>query len=575
MPDFSLKHPSSRNQDLLYFALIIVISAGLRFWSISYGLPATYNSTEYFLVKHALSLGARKTLEPLYFIYPTFYLYFLAILYGLYFLIGAVIGWFAGPADFAVQFLLHPEIFYLLGRAVSAVCIITSAVIVYKSCRIYLSSFWAFLVTLIFINSLTIFDYTFWMVPDAFLVLGTSLVCYFILKGFRERLSKREIIFASLLSGVTVSSKYNAGFLALGWLVYIYFFSTEDKRFRIPYTLLAFAMLMLGFFIGSPFWILSFSKFWTGFRMIVSQAQYAYNFENSIPYWWEIRNIITNEWLFGLIILAIMIFWLFKPHKYSIPFIAMVWPTFLYVGSWKKKGLDYLLIIFPVIIIYLAIWIKQYSGKEKIRRWMFLGLWLVVLLNFPRMLYKNFLYSQPDTRQLASDWIIDHYPDGGKICYDHHHYDLNIIDLDRFLTYGEGSKFLDSSIKEKLRQQAENYPGFQFISPQKILPASSLDDSIYAAIANDSFLVQAFRHPHKSLKELVMEGTELLILNSETYLKYLKNTAPSPGNPLRMDFIQRQHFYRQILDSLSAIKVFEPSLRTPGPTLHIYEVRRP
>lgn len=575
MMDFPLKNPSSRNQDLLYVVLIITISAGLRFWSISYGLPAAYNSTEYFFVKHALSLGARKTLEPLYFIYPTFYLYFLAILYGCYFLIGVVFGWFTSTTDFAVQFLLHPEIFYLLGRAVSAVGIITSAVMVYKSGRIHLPSLWAFLITLIFINSLTIFEYTFWMVPDAFLVLGTSLVCYFILKGFSETLSKREIIFASLICGLTVSSKYNAGFLALGWLVYIYFFSAKHKRSRFFSTLLALVMLMLGFFIGSPFWILSFSKFWAGFQMVVSQAHYAYNFENSIPYWWEIRNIITNEWLFGLMILTMMIFWLFKPHKYSIPFIVMVWPTFLYVGSWKKKGLDYLLIIFPIVIFYLAIWIRQYLSKDKIKRYMFLGLWLVVLLNFPRMLYKNFLYNQPDTRQLASDWIKDHYPAGSKICYDHYHYDLNIIDLDRFLTYGEGSKFLDSSIKEKLLQQAENYPDFQFISPQKKLLASSLDDSLYAAIMNDSFLVQAYRNPHKSLEELMTEGADLLILNSDTYVKYLKNATPSPANPLRMDFIQRQQFYRQILDSLSATKVFEPSLRTPGPTLPIYEMRRP
>jgi hypothetical protein len=308
--------------------------------------------------------------------------------------------------------------------------------------------------------------------------------------------------------------------------------------------------------------------------MIVSQAQYAYNFETGIPYWWEVKSIISSEWLLGIIIILFMLMLLIKMSRVTIPLAVMVWPTFLYVGSWEKKGLDYLLIIFPVIIIYLAVWLSSVTVNRAWKRWVMFGLWLTVLLNFPRLVYKNYLYQQPDTRQLTSDWIVRNYPPASKICYDHYHYDLNLIDVQRFLEYGEGSKYLNQSIREKLQQQSAHLKSYHFISAQKKLAPLKPADSLFALAANDSFLLQAYQHPHKSLEEIKAAGTELLILNSDSYLKFILNVPPPPENRLRMDFIDRRRFYQQVLDSLPAVKVFEPSRATPGPTIRIYDLRR-
>ena len=569
-----LRKRFSKNSNLPYLILLIVIAGCLRFWSISYGLPAVYNSTEYFIAKHALSLGARKTLEPLFFIYPTFYAYFMATVYGLYYLVGSLIGWFSNPGDFALQFLLNPAPFYFLGRLINGMAIILSAMIIYQSSRFYLSAVRSFLIALLFLSSITVFEFTFWMVPDAFLLLGTTLVCYFILKGSQRGISSLEIIIASLVCGLTISTKYNAGFLALGWLVYLFFFSDKDSHRRYKSTLVGFSFLLPGFLLGSPYWLLAFSKFWVGFKMILSQSRYASGVETGFPYGWELQNLVTGDWLLGIIIILFMVLLLKRMNKVSIPFAAIVWPTFLYVGSWQKKGLDYLLIIFPVIISYLAVWLSEQDEMKKIKRWIIMGLWLAVLLNIPRLVYKNYLYQQPDTRQLASNWILQNYPSGSKICYDHYHYDLDLIDLDRFLSYGEGSKYLDQMIRDRLLQKSAEIKSIRYISAQKKLDKLSVKDSLYSLVERDTFLLQAYRHPHRSLEEIKAAGAELLILNSDSYLRFINHEPPSPGNPLMRDFIQRQKFYQQVLDSLTALKIFSPSKFNPGPTIRIYDLKR-
>ena len=569
-----MKSRFSTNSNLGYLILLIAIAGCLRFWSISYGLPAVYNSTEYFIAKHALSLGARKTLEPLFFIYPTFYTYFMATVYGVYYLVGSLAGWFANPSDFALQFLLDPTPFYLLGRLINGVAIILSAVVIYQSSRFFLSAVRSFLIALLLLSSITVFEFTFWMVPDAFLVLGTTLVCYFILKGSQRGISGLEIIIASLVCGLTISSKYNAGFLASGWLVYLWFFSAKNSFNRYRSAVLALGFLLLGFLLGSPYWLLAFSKFWAGFKMILSQSRYASNVETGPPYGWELQNIVTGDWLLGIMIVLFLAVLLRRMNKVSISFAAMVWPTFLYVGSWQKKGLDYLLIIFPVIISYLAVWLSEEDEMKKVKRWIIIGLWLAVLLNIPRLIYKNYLHRQPDTRQLASNWILQNYPSGSRICYDHYHYDLDLIDPDRFLTYGEGSKYLDQQVRDRLLQKSGEIKSIRYISAQKKMEQLAVTDSLYSKVGSDTFLLQAYRHPHRSLEEIKSAGAELLILNSDSYLRFINHEPPSPENPLMMDFIQRQSFYQQVLDSLTAVKIFSPSKFNPGPTIRIYDLMR-
>ncbi|MEJ2635717.1 MAG: glycosyltransferase family 39 protein [Calditrichia bacterium] len=552
---------------------LILVGVLIRFWGITYGLPSVYNSTEYFIAKNALSLGARHTLEPLNFIYPTFYSYLIAAVYGIYFIFGKIVGWFPGSADFALQFFSDPSSFYLLGRSLSAIAIIISLVVFYRNVRFLLAPGLSLLLTLLLLSSFNIHNFTFWMVPDAFLILGSAVVLYYMTKACYHPLSRIEILLASLVCGFTISTKYNAGFLAFGWLLSLLIFAEqkgEGRKFRIATAAL---FVGIGFIIGSPYWILSFSKFAEGFRTIWSQSVYGYNFQTGLPYLWEIKTLITSEWLLGLLFIVLLASLLLRPGRFALPIAMIVLPTFLIVGSWEKKGLDYMLIIFPALLVLSAYWISRISMHLKNPKILYALLLPVLLINVPRIVYTDFLHTRTDTRELAGRWIMEHLPPNSAIVYDHYHYDINLIDVNRFMEYGAGSRYLSPAVRKKLKSLQDAPYNYNFISVQKSLNENDLPDTLKSVLDGDPFIRENLTHPHKSLQELINDGARILILNSDTYLKFLNNPAPALNNPLREDFLSRQRFYREIFRTQKPAKVFFPAWNRPGPIIQLFELK--
>ena len=121
---------------------ILLLAFLLRFLGIFDGLPAVYNSTEYYYAKYALSMGARHSLDPqisnysvfnpTLFIYPMFYQYLTLIEYVLIFLIGSFFSLFKNSYDFAIQFLISPSVFYIVSRLVNVFASMFTIFIVYK-----------------------------------------------------------------------------------------------------------------------------------------------------------------------------------------------------------------------------------------------------------------------------------------------------------------------------------------------------------------------------------------------------------------------------------------------------------
>jgi len=410
------------------------------------------------------------------------------------------------------------------------------------------------------------------MVPDGLLLLGVVIISYYIVKLHKQRISGFELVLASLVCGLTISTKYNAGFLALGWLTAVWLYSAKAKKIRIRRVVFSTGGILAGFVIGSPYWIIKFSRFAEGFGMIFSQSQFAYNFETGKPYLWEIQKLITSEWLLGLLFVLLLFSILFQYKKQFIPFMAIIIPTFLLVGSWEKKGLDYLLIIFPALLVVLLLFIENYREKFSLNSRLMYILIPVLILNGARLYFHDYQKEQEDTREMTGAWIIQNYPPGSRICYDHYHYDINLIDINRFLDYGAGSRFLDERIRTKLEELRNAPNNYSFISAQKKIEEIDLPDSLFTIIKNDTFLRQSFLHPHKSLAELEAEGVKLLILNSDTYLKFLNNPPPDSSNPLRSDFLFRRNFYQKVLNEFSPIVKFQPDLVHLGPVIQIFDL---
>lgn len=348
--------------------------------------------------------------------------------------------------------------------------------------------------------------------------------------------------------------------------------SKNINRKVIQRLLLGIFFIFAGFIVGSPYWIPQFSKFIPGFRMILAQSQYSYNIEAGLPYLWEFQELVASEWLLGVIYVVLLFSIFLKLNFLTIPLLSITIPTFLIVGLWQKKGLDYLIVIFPILLILLAFWLNILITNKNRRRIIIGIIFLALSINLLRIVYIQFLYHNPDTRKLASSWIIENVAPGDSICYDHYHYDLDLIDTERYTTYGEGSRFLSKDIKLKITALATSPNNYRLVSSQLKLDKPLLPDSLLKVVVQDSFLWQTYIHPHKTIEEIVSGGASFLILNSDTYEKYLKNPTPGIDNPLRKDFLSRRKFYGKILSYFTPFKIFEPNWYIPGPIIQIYDL---
>ena len=99
----------------------VCLAVWLRVDGLGYGLPHTFNSDEPHHINLAVSFGSG-SLKPYSFKYPTLWPTLLFFCYGVYFAFWSGLGLLRSAADFAGLFAWDPTWFYLIGRALSALC---------------------------------------------------------------------------------------------------------------------------------------------------------------------------------------------------------------------------------------------------------------------------------------------------------------------------------------------------------------------------------------------------------------------------------------------------------------------
>ena len=330
---------------------ILLIAFLLRFAGIFDGLPAAYNSTEYYHAKYALSMGARKSLDPQMsnysinnprlFIYPMFYQYLTLFQFVLMYLIGNLFSIFKNSYDFAIQFLVSPSIFYLVGRLVNVLVSLFTIFIVYKKMSKIFSEQIGYISATIFAVSFYMITSSQQAVSDTWLLLFCTLSTLYFL-DFLNSPNKNEIISASIFTGFAIGTKYNAGVLLVLFLYVLWF---ERKWFlnkNVKILIYSAFIIFVCFLIPNPYWIIRFPQFMEGLLLIKAQASEAIALERGINYVWEFSEIVKHELVIGLGLFFTSIYYVIKRNKFSTMLLMMIVIMFIYVGSWQKKGIDYL-----------------------------------------------------------------------------------------------------------------------------------------------------------------------------------------------------------------------------------------
>jgi hypothetical protein len=546
---------------------ILLVAFLLRLPGIVDGLPAVYNSTEHFLARTALFMGATKSLDPGFYIYPTLYTYLLLGIFGFLFLLGSLVGIFEDQYDFAVQFLSEPSFLYAFSRSINVALSLLTMFVLYRFLKNQFNVTTARIGSTIMTMSYFLIRYSSYATSDTLLILFSTLTILYLYKLTNSR-SGKDYFITGLFCGLAIASKYNAGFLVFGLLI-IVVQSWRYQQITLSKSLGAsLGGIAFGFFSTNPLWLIYPERFYDGWRLVSSQMYNAVSAERGEPFLWEITQIVQQELVIGLLFIVGMVFFILRKEKIHYPVLIIVLLTFIYVGTWTKKGVDYLFAIFPAWIIlgscFVEYLLMSYITKRSVKVILIL---FIFLPSFGRAVHQFILYTNQDTRESAREWIMSEIKKDQRVCYDNSHNDLGVFDIERYLSYGANADQLPENIKKKLIPFSTDPRQISFV------PILVLNSSIELK-SEIAYEQNALKYRRRSLDELKDLETSFLISNSVFYESYASIDIQDYPPGVQLGIKDVKNFYQQLNENYTPIKVFEPGFWKPGPMISIYDLKK-
>ncbi len=520
--------------------LLILFFVLVRVPHIFYGLPAVFNSTEYLSAKTALGMAARFSTDPLFYIYPPMYSNILAVLYGLIYGVQLFFGQIADKYDFAVQFLVDPSAFYIVVRLFSLVLYGIALLYFHRFLKRNFDTF--FSNTGIAFLGLAYFPGLFatYATQDIFLFLFSVIAVIYLIET-SQRSKESSLLLASLFSGLAIGAKYNAGFLLAALILVI----IQSRHFLSLWVITkSVGTLFIGFFTFNFDILVNLGSYINGFLLITSQTSSSTAYESGINYLWELQQFVFHDYILGLLLfLSFAAISKTNLKKYYPVYVFSVL-SILYIGSWDKKGIDYLLPVFPWLVFNLLLTTSVISKKLNYSIKTVL-IYIIILPSLGGLLQNAVSAFYTDTRSQVAEWVKENVKAGEILYYNNTHFDLPVSNISRITQNATAFEKLPDPVQERLLSiftQTENYT---FLPQYQNTPNIHLSDYVSVTEYNAQFKPW-------NVHALYQNNTEYILLNERSH------------SILNDSLHTENRFY-------TLVKTFSTSFITPGPEISVYQ----
>ncbi len=402
----------------------------LRVWHIDFGLPHVFYLDEAFFTYIPLNMGGGD-LNPHFFAHPTMFFYLCFLVDAAYILWGLLAGVFHELGDAWVLYQTNPTVFYSFHRTICAILGTATVPLVYLAGKRLSGKQTGVLSALFLSFAFLHVQYSRVMMLDVPLTFFTTL-CF--LAAFRaaDEGETKYFLLAGLAGGMSASIKYQGLEMFMLGILAAQVYAV--KMGRNPWTalwgrenLFFSFFFLLGFTIGTPFWILDFENFAAAFLRVWScykstgsgQLGYEGNYN------WEYYLFQSLGIGMGAPLLfcaaAGMVLLLYKPNLRGLFFLSFPLVYFLIAGSSSIRTSRYIIPVVPFACIAAAYFLSWTTGKifrqKKTAAWiacMAIGMMVV----WPSMLHSlqfDRLSASSDTRVRADRWVQDHVQHQEKI----------------------------------------------------------------------------------------------------------------------------------------------------------------
>lgn len=409
----------------LSLIVILGIAVFFCFCGLDWGLPISWAGDEGGVVLITVRMLDQKTLYPDRFMYPSLTYYLLMLFCLPVYLYLKLSGRLAG-LDFN-EILAQPSYgynFFLISRVAAALAGVLIVYFIYLLAKKIYGQKIALLAGLLAALHPPLFAHAHWAKSDVFMTLLALISLYFFVRAVIDK-EISQIYWASFIGGLAISTKYNAAlFLLLPFLISFLLVKYNgklrprqwltfliDKRFYFSSLLFIF-----GFLLATPYSVLKIKKFVvTILFQSVTRGGFL-GFERHLGFI-ENPGIIldmTGYVIFGLIIISsiyLIVKNVLKINHLEVILLSAIIPYYLYLGTWRFNRPYYLIVIFPVLVIFMA---SLLLFVQKNLRFGYVLLIVFFLYNFWFAIDQVSAFTN-ETKILVQDYIKKNIPLEAKI----------------------------------------------------------------------------------------------------------------------------------------------------------------
>lgn len=406
------------------YAIIIIILAGLalRVWGLNFGLPYPLHQDEPIVINHALAFGSGD-FNPHFFVIPPFASYLLFIFYGLFFILGKILGIFAGREDFAIKFFLSPTAFYLIARAVLGV--IPSGVAVWLTYILYKKIFGdkgALYAACIVAASFLCVTNGHYAYVDNMMVVFVLLTYIRLFRAIEEP-SLGNYCLSGIFMGLAIATKYNAALLLVSFCLThsAINFGHKPARGRIVFNKffwLGIAVCVLAFILANPFSVIDWRFFLESVTGRIRKGYVGWMHHLSYSLGQGLGSELLTIGLTGIILSLIVE----KKFRKWLVFVSFPAAFYLHLAFLSQPFSRYALVLIPFIACWAAFFIYQvlfsFAGNKTHRVILVIFSAVLLLPTLIKAIKADLLFSAADTRVVSARWIEENIPAGAKIAVD-------------------------------------------------------------------------------------------------------------------------------------------------------------
>lgn len=425
-----------RYRELALLIAVLLLAAALRFWGIQFGFPGLYRPDEEYFVNAVVFID-RGDMNPHFFFYPSFYMYFNVVVWRVYVFMEMLLGNYTPPQPITQFLAQHPNIVYFMGRCVSAVFGVVTVLLIYLIGRRFYSEatglIGAFFLAINPVHTLNSHFFKSDIATTFFILVALLFMLHYVENGRRK-----HFIWAGVFSGVAFSTNYYGGFLLIPLIVSKGLHALRRRKPLGPVlreydTFLSPLVMIVVFLVLSPFIFLDYHKFLYHFHRMLfcdrvnlyqTMVQHGfsdYSFQKPLVYSLRFGLRHAMGIVPALLSVASVIYLVLRRRPVDLCLVLFVLVYFFFINTGKAVFIRYYLGIVPLLSLFLAemlvaVW-KRFLGK-----WGVVGVvvgCMFMLLVAAEPIYvtlrQNHLLAQPDTRTLAAEWIAKNIPPGSKI----------------------------------------------------------------------------------------------------------------------------------------------------------------